>query len=156
MKVAVVSDTHGAKRQMRQLMDALPRVGAFCFLGDREADGDLLYELLRERQPDALFIAVCGNNDFVSTLPTTMEVPLSGVKTLITHGHPFRVKATLLPLQLRAKERECGLALFGHTHAFLDEDADGVRLVNPGALCAGSWALLDVGPDGIAVQRRDV
>ena len=144
MRIACASDAHGAKDRLKRLIDALPRVDALCFLGDMEADGDLLEALLRERQPKALFLQVAGNNDFATALPKTVETFLGETKVLITHGHLFQVKRTMLPLLLRARERECALALFGHTHAPLDLSQDGVRLVNPGALNKGEWALIEI------------
>ncbi len=151
MKIACASDAHGARDSMQRLIRTLPKVDAFCFLGDCDADADFLELLLKDAQPNAAFIAVAGNNDLASQRAGTIEMYFDETRALITHGHLFRVKLSMLPLLYRARERACALVLFGHTHCPCDETSDGVRLVNPGALNRGQWALIETGEE-IRVQ----
>lgn len=152
MIIAVCSDAHGAKRHMDAMLAALPEsLDALCFLGDVDKDAKYLDWGLRELRPGAAFYAVVGNNDPFSPLPQTIEMTFEGVKTMLTHGHLFQVKRTMNQLASAAASRGCALALFGHSHWRTDETIGGVRLINPGALMAGEWALLEIQETEIAV-----
>lgn len=144
MKIACAGDAHGARGAMLRMLDALPRIDALCFLGDCDADADFLEPLLKSAQPHAAFLSVAGNNDPFSERPKTIEMSFGAARAMLTHGHLFGVKQSLMRLLYRAKERECDLALFGHTHAPFMEQIDGVWLVNPGALLKDRWALLEI------------
>lgn len=152
MLIAICSDAHGARRHMDALLENLPEIDALCFLGDMERDAVYLHYGLQEVQPRAAFYAVRGNNDPFSREAETLELTLSGTRTLLTHGHLYQVKTQLAPLARRASARHCSLALYGHTHIPLDSTISGVRLINPGALMRGLWALLSIDDEGIAVQ----
>lgn len=142
MRIAVVSDAHGARRWMDALLDVLPPVDALFFLGDMDHDAEYLCYGLAEKQPKADFLLVAGNNDPFSKQPRTVERTIEGVRMLITHGHLFRgIRSARTSLAVYAQRRGCGLVLYGHTHVTRDEQVDGVRLVNPGALMDGKWAL---------------
>ncbi len=154
MLIAVAADAHGMCTRMDALLRALPDVAAFCFLGDMDRDAAYLQYALAESRPRALFLAVAGNNDFGSPLPGTIEWTFEKTRAILTHGHLFRVKLTRAALASYAASRDCRLALFGHTHRPLDEWVDGVRLVNPGALADGRWALVETGARGDAPDVR--
>lgn len=151
MLIACAGDAHGRKAQMEKLADQLPKVDAFCFLGDCDQDALYLQYALAEKQPEAAFYAVAGNNDPFSKLAGTLELRFENTRALLTHGHLFRVKLTLRPLAERARARGCDVALFGHTHRPYDAYESGVRLVNPGALMDGRWALMETG-EPLAIQ----
>lgn len=151
MKIACVADAHGANRKIEQLVAALPPVDAFCFLGDVETDGEYLQLLLADVQPHAAFHAVAGNNDPGSSLPQSLELILGKTRTFITHGHLYRVRLSSASLAAHARARDCTLALFGHTHIPYNARVDGVRLVNPGALRDGRWALVDTDTEEAAL-----
>ena len=136
---------------MDALLETLPRVEMLCFLGDMDRDAAYLQTGLAEKQPRAAFYAVCGNNDPFSRLPATLELPFAQVRAMLTHGHLLRVKQGLTALSAQTKRRGCALALYGHTHIRGDEMVNGVRLVNPGALMLGCWALADIAGDGMEV-----
>lgn len=157
MLIAVASDAHGARRHMDALLDALPRVDAFCFLGDMDSDAQYLDWGLREVRPGVAFYAVAGNNDPFSQRARSVETVFDGVRTLITHGHIFQgIRATQMPMALQAKQMGCALVLYGHTHIQKDEVLEGVCVVNPGALMHGKWALLDIREGGISVEMNRV
>lgn len=155
MTLALVSDAHGARRKMDALLTVLPAVDAMCFLGDMDADAEYLDWGLREYQPRADFYAVSGNNDPFSQRPRTLMLDFGGAKTLLTHGHLFRgIRQSPARLAEHARRLGCALAMYGHTHVPLDETIDGVRIVNPGALTLGRWALLTITCGDIAVSLR--
>jgi predicted phosphodiesterase len=80
------------------------------------------------------FFIVKGNCDILSSYPQELVVELENVKLLLTHGHLYNVKKSLLNLTYRASELGCGAALFGHTHISGIEKCNGVTLINPGSI----------------------
>lgn len=143
MLICVASDSHGARRDMDLLLARLPKVDAFVFLGDMERDGAYLDYGVREVCPGADFYAVCGNNDPFSQLPVTVTLGFEGTRVMVTHGHVVQqIRTSTRYLVARAKALGCGMALYGHTHVARDMEEDGVRVVNPGALMQGEYALV--------------
>lgn len=127
--VFAFSDTHGATIDDR-ILSIMKESNVVVFCGDgyyginRYLDEGLSAKLLR----------VAGNCDPFGQEEIITE--LGGVKTLITHGHLHGVKTDLLNLALYAKEKDCELVLYGHTHAYSDTTYDGVRLINTGSMGA--------------------
>lgn len=76
------------------------------------------------------FYAVKGNCDLFGEEEKVVEI--NGVKILLTHGHNFGVKQSYLRLFMRAKELECSVVIFGHTHLATVFEKEGVLFVNPG------------------------
>ena len=123
--IVVFSDIHHAGVPDKILSVANEADYVF-FLGDGISHlGDLLFH--------KGLVAVKGNCDFVS-FSREEVVEIEGVKCLITHGDLYGVKRDLLPITLRAKELDCQLVLYGHTHYAMAEDIDGLTLINPGAI----------------------
>ncbi|MDR0896442.1 MAG: metallophosphatase family protein [Oscillospiraceae bacterium] len=141
MRIALASDVHRHTHYCQALIQALPPVDALCFLGDMDADADLLQSLLRDKQPGAAFVAVVGNNDFCSRRARTIEMHFGNVKALLTHGHLFPSQGALLR---RAAGQGCALVCCGHTHIPRLETKEGITLLNPGALRDGRWALAEL------------
>ena len=60
----------------------------------------------------------------------------------------------------RAKELNCDIVCFGHTHVSFLDRVDGVTLVNPGSLSHSrdgkpcSYAILDINEDDIQVEFK--
>lgn len=152
MRIACASDAHRAFEKDALLVDSLPRVGALCFLGDVDDDAEVLAPLLAQKQPRALFYAVAGNNDPLSSRAKTLTIDLGGTRAMLTHGHLFRSRRAMAKA---AKEQGCGLVLYGHTHTQSAEVIAGVHVVNPGALRAGQWALLEIG-DAIEIRMMEL
>lgn len=150
MRIALVSDAHGARRHMDRLAELLPPVEMLCFLGDVDRDGTYLSYALAETQPRAAFHAVAGNNDPFSSLPGTLLLPLGGCRVLLTHGHLFHgIRSSRRTLAAKAADLDCPLVFYGHTHVPQDERVGGVRLINPGALLQGRWALVELGGEAV-------
>ncbi|MCL1964710.1 MAG: YfcE family phosphodiesterase [Firmicutes bacterium] len=141
MKIACASDAHRAYAKEEGLIDRLPRVDAFCFLGDMDDDADCLQLLLEKKQPHAPFYAVAGNNDPFSRRPRTLTLCFGELRAMLTHGHLFRTRQAMAAA---AASQGCQLLLYGHSHKPLVELIDGVHVVNPGTLRSGQWALVDV------------
>ena len=63
---------------------------------------------------------------------------LDGVRILLTHGHGYSVKASLLPLRRRALELGVQLVLYGHTRLAALANEDSILFCNPGSWTAPS------------------
>lgn len=132
MRFVVVSDTHGDLSRMFSAVDYIKALGpdAVIFLGDVISDALALKTELR-----VPFHIVQGNCDGYSPYPGEEVIEAEGVRIFICHGHRYGVKESPQRLVWAAQERECSVALFGHTHMQYLEREDGVLLMNPGSLC---------------------
>ena len=120
MRVIVLSDSHGEDTNLRWMLEQCWRmvgpVDAYIHCGDGARDFQRLENFIRARDGHALLIGVKGNCDFFDDVPEITQITLGGVRILVTHGHRFQVKRTYAALDMEAKQRECRVALFGHTH----------------------------------------
>ena len=130
MKTAVIiSDTHGNIGGMESLDNLFSECDIIIHLGDTSADG----AKIARKYPDKTYL-VNGNCDPMPCGENELVIDLEGVKIFATHGHLYSVKSTLAKLVKRAKELNCTLALYGHTHKAREDEIDGVTLINPGTL----------------------
>lgn len=132
MKLLILSDSH---REMEYMRDAVrrERPDAVIHLGDLVPDADRL----AEKFPGLPVLSVRGNCDF-SQPPRAEELlrTFEGVKIFGVHGHRYRVKQTLLPVEMAARQNGADVLLFGHTHCPYCEYYNGLWMLNPGA-CSG-------------------
>ena len=143
-RVGVFSDSHGDKQALSDLLEKMGYLDAVCFLGDVASDADYLQSLTMAMPNHPPFYAVRGNNDYMCLLQETCITEIGGKRFFMTHGHRF---TSLMNLALRAKENKADVALFGHTHRPLCEEAYGVLLLNPGSAgnyCRGGAARASV------------
>ena len=128
MKIVIVSDTHGSRKNIENVCECNPDADILIHLGDVEDDEDYI---------EAIFGCpthiVGGNNDFFSRLPREEEFDLEGHHIFITHGHAYYVSMGEAHLQEEARRRGADIVMYGHTHVpALTIDADLVTL-NPGS-----------------------
>lgn len=148
MRALVMSDIHGEDLTLRWLLEQawklVGHVDAYICLGDGVRDFQRVENFIRNHDPYALMYAVRGNCDMaVGDVPERMIIPFGGARLYLTHGHLLHVKQTLARLQLAARQENCSVALYGHTHV-RDVDSSGPLLVNPGAAKDCYLALLEV------------
>ena len=130
MKVLVFSDSHGRTSGMLHAIQA-EKPDHVIHLGDVAAD----VAVLRETYPDIPIHAVTGNNDWKAIDdPYTQVIVLNGVRIFLCHGHTLRVRYDLLPLWSYAKQEQCAVALYGHTHMEQICQEDGIWIMNPGSI----------------------
>lgn len=150
MKILVVSDTHG---NYLAPLEIFKETGAemLIHLGD-EIEDALTLELILDRP----VMKVPGNCDPRSKEPRELLESIADNRFFITHGDHYRVKNGLQRLVEKAKALKATVALFGHTHVPLIQKQDGVLLINPGTLMAGSdsksYALLNITPFKISSE----
>ena len=122
-RYVVFSDVHGDKKALTKIQSASKGADGVFFAGDG-------YSMLKGLQVNEIY-AVGGNCDLGGAPEIVTEI--EGVKILLTHGHKYGVKSSLLSITLRAAELGCQVVVFGHTHQKLCCYEYGVFLLNPGA-----------------------
>ena len=157
MKIVAFSDSHGSRGLLREAV-ALALRGApvdICVhCGDGARDMEAVAPILRDANPGVRIYTVRGNCDVGAFQYPALEVfEAGGVRVLATHGHAYGVKYHTGALAAAAREQGAQIAFFGHTHRPLLEDAGGVYLINPGAVCqhrpgGAAYAQVLVEPNG--------
>ncbi len=125
----VISDTHGRRGAIDRVRPLFAENHYIVHLGDGSADMRPVFQ----EYPDKTYFC-CGNCDFSGYGREEFVLEAEGVRIFCCHGHRYGVKSGTDRLAARAKELDCGVALYGHTHRAAIEERDGVLLVNPGSL----------------------
>lgn len=138
-KLVVISDTHHDFVRLNKLLPIINSADYLIFCGD--GANDILQIHGRITVP---LVCVKGNCDQGSNIKFTDLACASfgNTRALVTHGHNLGVRQGTAQLTGMAKMKDCRLAFFGHTHKYYDKIENGVHLINPGALCTGSYALV--------------
>lgn len=125
MRLLVVSDTHGEAPlpQIAKLAEACDLV---IHLGDGFSDGQKL--VLMQANP---VIQVLGNADLPLSVVPEKIIELEGWSVLLTHGHLYGVKRSLVDLIAHAEQMDANLVLFGHVHRRVWEDAGRIKAFCP-------------------------
>ena len=124
--IVAFSDSH-QKEIPERLLNIFEESEYVFFLGD--GDNKNISELAFHPG----FHGVCGNCD-VKALPEEDVVEIDGVRILLTHGDKYHVKRDLNTLLFRAKELNCSVVFYGHTHFAEIDRFDDITFVCPGAL----------------------
>ncbi|MBV8083989.1 MAG: metallophosphoesterase family protein [Chloroflexi bacterium] len=128
MVIGLLADTHVPKRARglpAKAYQYLRGVDAIIHAGD-VVTGDLLDELAKI----APVHAVLGNNDHGLELPDRLELVFEGVRVAVVHDSGARLARAA---RLRRWFPEAQVVVFGHSHIPLNEQYDGLLLVNPGS-----------------------
>lgn len=157
MHILVCSDSHGRSNLLVDMIKQNPDCNTIFFLGDGENDLSKAIKIF----PDKKFIYVLGNCDWGDVLPKTSTVEyqhIEGSTIVATHGHEFYVKQTTTELLKHAEGVMANVAFYGHTHRqdFRYDSAYKIFLLNPGALCLGSYAKVEVNKYGIEAEFKNV
>lgn len=150
MKVIVISDSHGSKRNIDYALQTHPDAKHVFFLGDTIRD----IEAVKEFYKDRIFHIVKGNCDFSDNEKSADEIILGGKRIFYTHGHNFYVKSGCSALLERAQTVGADIALYGHTHIPKIEYINGIYLINPGSIghsreTNNSYCIIDIKDTGI-------
>lgn len=150
MRIVIISDSHKNQGAIDKILSAQPQASHLFFLGDNTydiEDFEILY-------PNIKFHIVSGNCDYFSSFSSVGVEKINGVGIFYTHGHNYGVKSTLEHLKKAALERNCQIALYGHTHIAKTLYEDGIYIVNPGSCSisrqgGNSYAVIDITEKGI-------
>ena len=148
-RLVVVSDSHGNKKGLEELLPIISENHYCIHLGDGIAD---LGGILEKEGRKTLFCR--GNCDFFAQVAEEGVLEAENVKIFYCHGHKYGVKSGLGLLAKAAKDKGCAVALYGHTHIAKISEIDGVTLINPGSLRlpvnkGGSYCYLVVNGDKV-------
>ena len=139
MKICVISDSHGRKDKLEELLSTQSFNYVF-FLGDGLSDiRDVENQNIKK---------VCGNCDIFSNEAHTQIINILNFKVMITHGHDYKVKLNTFLLLKFAKDHGIKLVCYGHTHRKSLQVIDGVMLLNPGAFKEGEYAVVEIDNKG--------
>lgn len=133
--ILIFSDYHKKEDKVLELINKYKPEYILC-CGDGESELDFYL--------NNHIISVKGNCDYID-LPLVKIVEIDRKKILITHGHLYDVYFDIFKLYLLAKENNCEIVLYGHTHNQILEEYEGVTFINPGALKDDRYALIDNG-----------
>lgn len=130
MLIGVVSDTHRNRFAVLEVFEFFKSKGVstVLHLGDtaddvKEMDGFFGMEV----------VTIQGNTDFPQNGIEEVIYEAEGVRILMTHGHLHQVRRSLNFLARRARETDCSVALFGHTHVPYNNMVGDVLVLNPGS-----------------------
>lgn len=128
-RLLVFSDTHGAIDGMIPALLAAAGIDRFLHLGDYAEDARLLEDITHRN-----ILGVRGNNDFWDrTVPLQRVVQLPEGRILMVHGHLQGVYAGTSELVALARQENCAMVVYGHTHRFDMREEQGVFCLNPGS-----------------------
>ncbi|WP_245732826.1 metallophosphoesterase family protein [Salinibacillus kushneri] len=125
--VIITSDSHGLVDELIQIKNRhKDEAAAFIHCGDSEL----------EYHSDEMntFHKVRGNCDFDRNYPEDTHLTVDGQHFLITHGHLYQVKMSLMPLSYRAEEAGANIVCFGHSHLAGAEKVKDTLFINPGSI----------------------
>jgi hypothetical protein len=162
MRVVIVSDTHVPSRAPdlpSWVRDALAEADHVVHAGD--FDTVAAYRTVSDLA-DGNLTAVRGNVDPRELdLPSVATVAAEGVEFVVTHGDgPATTYRQRLADRVRAHGGPDAIGVAGHTHEYMDEVHDGVRLLNPGSATganlgdAQSLLVADIADGDLEVRRR--
>ena len=159
MKILVMSDTHGKRTRVFNIIKEHRDADALFYLGDGEADLELgLIENGIDGNADGSMrvFQVCGNCDRDSKEEVTIKTTQGGVPFLLTHGFDQSVEYGTKRLVEQAKEKGCQVALYGHIHKQCLEEEDGVITYNPGAVLNGEYGLIYIENGQLRFEHKKI
>ena len=150
--IVVLSDTHGSKTGVTDLLPIIRENNYVLHLGDGVSE----FGVLLGANPKGFYFCA-GNCDEWSDCPQEGVLEVEGVKIFYCHGLRYGVKTCLDTLANRARSLGCKVALYGHTHNARIDEVNDVLLVCPGALRApknkgGSYAYVVVSGEKVTAS----
>lgn len=145
LRILVFSDSHGQYKPMKKAIEAQPDAETVVFLGDGHRDFEYCKQFVQNKH----IYTVKGNNDFHCEYPLRQVITENNANIYITHGHYEYVKSSLSGLLIKARENNCKIALYGHTHRQQTDYCDGIYVFCPGALYDDEYGVIDITDKGI-------
>ena len=130
----VLSDTHHNVPLVEKLLPLMQEADLVVHLGEGANDLSRYALSLKGK-----LHRMAGNCDDASFGEREEIIEVEGVRIFACHGHRYGVKQQLVSLTLRAKECNCTVALYGHTHEERIDELNGVLCINPG--CATRYTV---------------
>jgi putative phosphoesterase len=152
-RILVVSDLHGMRHKLERVLELAGDVNYIISLGDQGISPIAFHH--------PFVTMVKGNlpGDYGDKYEEVLEI--DGHLVFITHGHRYFVHDTVEILVKRAKQLNCDIALFGHTHMVYAKNIDGILTLNPGSAFSPrnqippSYLLLTINDSEVIYSFRD-
>ena len=77
-------------------------------------------------------------------------------KIYASHGAEENVKLSYVGIKRAARENNCNISLFGHTHEKYYSYEDGLHLFNPGSIKDGYYGVIDITENGIMCFHKNL
>lgn len=129
MKILVVSDSHGFEGNLRKTIDRVAPIDMLIHLGDFESGEERIKKMV-----SCEIHMVPGNNDCAPHLDKDKVINIAGHRIFLTHGHKYGVYYGLYGLYDKAKDNNCDVVLYGHTHIPKINYMDDIAFINPGSI----------------------
>ncbi len=153
MKVLILSDSHGMTSVLEEILAKEKNFDIILHLGDGGKDlmgmtgftyGKIVYQ-------------VKGNCDssFYDFPPKLISF-IGDIKFIACHGHEYQVKSSLTSLYYAAKEYDCAVAFYGHTHIAFHEKEDGIEFFNPGSVMNGRYGIMETSSGKIKLTLKNL
>lgn len=148
-EIIIASDSHGRSEVLHDIEKAYPDADLFVHCGDLEDSASNF--------PKWVFVR--GNNDWNVDMPSERVLRIMGHGIYITHSHLFGYRDRDKAMAAAAREHNCDIVLYGHTHVSKIERVNGVLEINPGSLLLPrdgnppSYAVLKLDDDGQTEAR---
>ena len=159
MKLLVFSDSHGISFPLREAMSRAGGADYAIHAGDGAPDIITTAGVFGMTP-----VAVRGNCDLGSDLPSECTLIVEDIRILVVHGHKFGVKSSLSPLIVEARRRGVDLVIFGHTHEkcekYIPADENNgsrpLRLFNPGCARGGDFGVIEIRGGDVLMSHGNV
>ncbi len=138
----MISDTHGYNEILNELVEKHSDAYAFLHLGDLE-DNEKLYPRYK---------IVRGNNDFFCDLKRWHTLKVGTHQIFMVHSEGYYGEGRYQGLASIAKQTNCDIVLYGHTHRKDHCIYDGITFITPGSASltrdgSASYAILTIDED---------
>ena len=153
MRILVLSDSHRHISNLFAAIENEPDAEIVYFLGDGLHEAEEAVSVFKDRK---FFILVRGNCDFGGNVPFSDIRNVDSVKIYASHGAEENVKLSYVGIKRTARENNCNIALFGHTHEKYYSYEDGLHLFNPGSIKDGYYGVIDVTENGIMCFHKNL
>lgn len=142
MKILAISDVHGCFERLYRIIK-MENPEIILFSGDGYEDVvDMQYAF-----PEIKFVCARGNCDYNSSFNDEEIIEILDKKFFITHGHIYGVKRNYFQIEMRAKELDANVVVFGHTHSPYLKNKEETIYFNPGAVLCGSYGVITINED---------
>lgn len=122
----IISDSHGWTKELQNVRKRHQDIEDAIHCGDSELEKD--------DHSLAGYRTVKGNCDWTGDFPNEIIFEHGGLTFLVTHGHLFDIKSSLMKLEYRAQEVGADIVCFGHSHVAYAENINGRLFINPGSI----------------------
>lgn len=127
-KIVILSDTHSNLKAVNSVKPIAIESDYVLHAGDGVKDLSIFSDC------NATVLGVDGNCDAGYLCITERVIEIESRRIFLTHGHLYGVKRNCDELIKRAKELNCDIAIYGHTHKAIIQEKDGLLIINPGSL----------------------